>query len=157
MWESGNKIDKSKMMNKKRKINKKAWIRIAEAFVSVLIVVGAAMVVIKGGIQTNDISEKIYDIEVGISREIRLNDNLRSEILLTSGTVEWNDLPSQTKNKIIDKTPKWLECVAKICSPESQCLLSDESEKSIYAQSAIITSTVNAFNPRQLKLFCWEK
>jgi hypothetical protein len=131
-------------------MDKKGWIRIAEAFVSVLIVVGAAMVVVKGGVQTDDISEKIYDIEVAILREIRLNDSLRDEILLTSGIVEWD-------NKVIDKTPDWLECVAKICPPDSECLLIDESEKSVYAHSALITSTLDIFNPRQLKLFCWEK
>ncbi len=140
-------------------MNKKAWIRIAEAFVSILIVVGAAIVVVRGGIQTDDISERIYDIEMGILKEIRLNDSLRSEILLTSGVVEWDDpsFPSQTKNKISEKTPNWLECVAQICFPESECLLSGESEESIYAHSTLITSTNSYFNPRQLKLFCWQK
>jgi hypothetical protein len=51
----------------------------------------------------------------------------------------------------------WLECVAQICLPENPCLLERESEKSIYAQSVLITSTLDIFNPRQLKLFCWEK
>ena len=146
MWESG-----------ESKMDKKGWIRIAEAFVSILIVIGAAIIVVKGGIQTDDISEKIYDIEVAILREIRLNDSLRDEILLTGGVINWTDMPSKTKNKISDKIPDWLDCVAQICLPDNQCLLTGESEKSVYAHSTLITSTVNYFNPRQLKLFCWEK
>lgn len=146
MWESG-----------EFKMDKKGWIRIAEAFVSVLIVVGAAILVIKGGIQTDDMADKIYDIEADILREIRLNNSLRSEILLTSGVVNWTDMPSSTKNRIISKTPNWLDCVGQICFPESECLLINETEKSIYAHSTLITSTTSTYNPRQLKLFCWEK
>jgi hypothetical protein len=108
-------------------INNKGWIRIAEAFTAVLIVIGAAIIVVGGGIQIEGVSEKVYDIEIPILREIRLNDTLRSEILGTVGTIEWDGFPSKTKNKIIAKTPGWLECVARICLPESLCLLGEES------------------------------
>lgn len=147
-------VDKSKMISKK---NKKGWIRIAEAFIAVLIVIGAAIIVVGGGIQIEGISEKVYDIEISILREIQLNNTLRSEILITSGEIEWDEFPSKTKNKIQNKMVNWLECVAQICLPENPCLLEGESEKSIYAQSVLITSTLDIFNPRQLKLFCWEK
>jgi len=142
------------MISKK---NKKGWIRIAEAFIAVLLVIGAAIIVVGGGIQREDISEEVYDIEIAILREIQLNNTLRSEILGTSGTIEWDGFPSGTKNKIIAKTPGWLECEGKICPPESTCLLGEESEKNVYAQSVLITSTLYNFNPKQLKLFCWEK
>ena len=160
MWGFGKGgFDKSKMISKKnKKINKKGWIRIAEAFTAVLIVIGAAIIVVGGGmIQREGVSEKVYDIEIPILREIQLNNTLRSEILGTNGTIEWDGFPSGTKDKIIAKTPGWLECVAKICPPESLCLLEEESEKSIYVQSILITSTLDIFNPRQLKLFCWER
>ncbi len=145
------------MINKK---NNKGWIRIAEAFIAVLLVIGAAIIVVGGGIQIGGISEKVYDIEISILREIQLNNTLRSEILETSGTIEWDDFSLQapkTKNKIQNKMVNWLECVTQICLPESVCLLEGESEKSIYAQSILITSTLDTFNPRQLKLFCWER
>jgi hypothetical protein len=147
-------VDKSKMINKK---NNKGWIRIAEAFIAVLIVIGAAIIVVGGGIQIEGISEKVYDIEISILREIQLNNTLRSEILETNGTIEWDDFPPKTKNKIENRMVNWLECVAQICPPESPCLLEGESEKSIYVQSILITSTLDTFNPRQLKLFCWEE
>ncbi len=142
------------MISKK---NKKGWIRIAEAFIAVLLVIGAAIIVVGGGIQIEGISEEVYDIEIAILREIQLNNTLRSEILETNGTIEWDGFPSETKNKIIAKTPAWLECEGKICPPESMCLLEEESEKNVYVQSVLITSTLDIFNPRQLKLFCWEK
>jgi hypothetical protein len=139
------------------KINKKGWIRIVEAFISVLLIIGAAIILIRGGVQGEDVSEKIYDIEISVLRKIELNDSLRSEILGTGGIIWWADFPSQTKTEIISETPEWLECIAKICPPENTCLLEEESEKNIYAQSILITSNLSSFNPRQLKLFCWEK
>ena len=147
-------VDKSKM------INKKGWIRIAEAFIAVLLVIGIAIIVVGGGIQIEGTSEKVYDIEISILREIQLNNTLREEILLTDEIIKWDDFSAQvpkTKNKIQNKMVNWLECVAQICFPENPCLLEGESEKSIYAQSVLITSTLDIFNPRQLKLFCWEK
>ncbi len=139
------------MISKK---NNKGWLRIAEAFTAVLIVIGAAIIVVSGGIQREDISEEVYDVEISILREIQLNNTLREEILGIIGTIELNDFPIETKNKIIDKTPAWLECTAKICPPESTCLLEEESEKNIYAHSILIFSTLTNYNPRIVKLFC---
>jgi len=144
------------MINNK-KMNKKGWIRIAEAFISVLLVIGAAIIAISGGVQREDASKKIYDIEIPILREIQLNNSLRGEILGTNGIIIWENFPPETKSKITVETPEWLECTAKICPSESTCLLEGESEKNIYVQSVLITSTLGNFNPRQLKLFCWEK
>jgi len=135
-------------------MNKKGWIRIVEAFVSVLIVIGAAIIIAKGGIQVTDMSEEVYEIEMSILREISLNNTLRNEILGTVGTIEWDNLPSQTKNKIIDRTPSALECVAKICGSGSMCLLEEESEKNIYVHSISVFSTLTAYNPKIVKLFC---
>ena len=146
------------MINKNnKKMNKKGWIRIAEAFISVLLVIGAVIIAISGGMQREDASKKIYDIEIPVLREIQLNNSLRSEILGTNGIIIWENFPPETKSKITAEIPEWLECVAKICPSESPCLLEGESEKNIYVQSLLITSTLNTFNPRQLKLFCWEQ
>ncbi len=146
------------MMNKK---NKKGWIRIAEAFAAILLVMGAAIIVIGGGgVQKEAASKEVYDVEMSILKEIQLNNTLRSEILATSEVIEWDGFPlfpPKTKEKISAKTPELFECVAKICPPEDVCLLVGESEKNVYAQSILITSTLDIFNPRKLKLFCWEK
>ena len=157
MLEHGDKrfYKKEKSWTIRRNImNKKGWIKIAEAFASVLIIIGVAIVVVQGGVKGANISEEVYDIEMAISREISLNDSLRSEILITSGTIEWDDFPTQTKNKIIEKTPSGLECVAKICPPESVCLLGEESEANIYVHSIFVFSTLTNYNPRIVKLFC---
>lgn len=143
------------MISKK---NKKGWIRIAEAFAAILLVMGAAIIVISGGgVQEEATSKEVYDVEMSILKEIQLNNTLREQIIMTSGIIGWGGFPAETKSKIIAKTPKLFECVARICPPEEVCLRGEESEKNVYAQSILITSTLTKFNPRQLKLFCWEK
>ena len=89
-----------------------------------------------------------------------MNNTLRAEILATNGQVDWVSFPSQTPNtyaKIQSKIPSYLDCEAKICDAQGACALSGTQSKNIYAESVIITSTLNSFKPRMLKLFCWEK
>ena len=138
---------------------KKGWIRIIEAFVTILLITGILLIVLnKGYISKNDNSQKIYENEQGILREIQLNNSLRQEILnMGVLPVEWNNFPENIKNKIISETPSYLNCEAKICGANEICVLSEISNEDIYVQKTIITATLEKYNPRQLKLFCWRK
>jgi hypothetical protein len=139
--------------------NKKGWIKIVEAFVAILLVAGVALIVVEsGGLQREDISAGIQDIQLSIIREIQLNDTLRNEIVGTSGEVEWDGFDSNaplTKSKIESKTPSYLICEAKICGSGDSCFYTGEQEKDVFAQPVLISSSLDTFNPRVLKLFCW--
>ena len=142
--------------------NKRAWIRIVEAFVAILLIIGVLLIVLnKGYIGKKDISAEVYNVEISILREIQLNDALRNDILNANPPVEWGDFKSEDlgvlKNKIISRLPNYLDCEAKICEVEDICVISKDLEKDVYAQSVIITTTLETpeYNPRQLKLFCW--
>jgi len=138
--------------------NKKGWIRIVEAFISLLLITGVLLMVIdKGYILKKDISSQIYKVELSILREIQLNDSLRNDILNTNVPIGWNNanFPQEVKNKIIEKKPDYLECSAKICSMNSICEMDEFIEKDIYAQPVGISANLETYDPRQLKLFCW--
>ena len=138
--------------------NKKAWIKIVEAFTAVLLVTIVLLIIINSEyIKREDISTRIYNIQVSILREIQFNDTLRIEILdVASVPVEWDDFPQNLKNKIIERTPNYLECNARICSPEDLCDFTGTIDKDIYAESIIISATLESgYKPKQLKLFCW--
>jgi len=143
--------------------NKKAWIEIVEAFVAILLIAGVVLVILnKGYMEKRDISEEVYKVELSILREIQTNDSLRTEILDAQGPlpIEWlNDrFPSGVKNKIVTRTPSYLECVGKICNMTAMCSLGEKKEKDIYSQSVAITPTVGLGEIyRQLNLFCWTK
>src|SRR3989339_37656 len=61
---------------------KRGWIRIVEAFVSILLIAGAVLVLMNEGyIAKTDISQKVYDAELSILRDIELDETLRTEVL----------------------------------------------------------------------------
>ena len=141
------------------KMEKRGWIRIIEAFVMILLITGILLIVLnKGYILKNDNSQEIYENEQWILREIQLNNSLRQEILnIGVLPVEWDNFPENVKNKIISETKSYLNCEAKICDLNDVCVLSEISDKDIYVQKVIITTTLEKYSPRQLKLFCWKK
>ena len=140
--------------------NKSGWIRIVEAFTMIILITGIFLLILDRGNSTKDFSQEIYDKEQGILREIQLNNSLREGILSfdsNSLPIEWENFPQDLKEKIISKTPSYLNCQAKICNVDSLCVLSETSSESIYAQSVTITASIEKYSPRNLKLFCWVK
>lgn len=140
--------------------NKKGWIRVAEAFFAVLLVAGIVVVVAGGNnAQRGDLFERAQETQIEILREIQLDDSLRAEIIGTSGEVEWDDeeFPSEVKQKIQDEKPVWLEdCQAKICNPGETCNINEPQEDNVFSESVIISANLTEYNPRVLKLFCWD-
>jgi len=144
--------------------NKRGWIKIIEAFMAVLFLVGVVLVVI--GNENSDSDRGVFSTiqkkQILILREIQLSDSLRQDVLAVSPPVNWESpsFPSDVKNKIIERTPNSFECVSKICAVEDTCVLSSNEEgKNVYVESVIITvvEESSSYNPRQIKLFCWEE
>ncbi len=155
-------ISKNKMPTLFQKKNRGGWIQIVEAFVSVLLVAGVLLIVFnKVGFQKADISNKVYEAQVSILREVETNDSLR--LVITNAPepmpVEWNDtrFPVPLKDKITSRTPNYLNCIGKICNMTQICSLSQGVEKDIYSEAVTITSTLQNLTYRKLNLFCWAK
>ena len=156
--------------------NKRAWIRIVEAFVSILLIIGVLLIVINKGYIGKDISSEVYETEISILRSIQLDNTLRNNILISNKSgynaasgesplpIEWDDFDDNeervlkdVRDKIINQIPNYLECQAKICELDDSCTLNGEIETEIYAKPATIAANYAIFSPRQLKLFCWVK
>ncbi len=134
--------------------NKHGWIKIVEAFIAVLLIAGVLLFVInRGYIGKSDISDRVYQAQIAILREIELDENLRTQIL--SAELE-GDVPQDVLNKIEQRKPDYLTCVAKICKMDVLCESGEVPlDKDIYSQPVAITTDSASFDPRQLKLFCW--
>jgi hypothetical protein len=142
--------------------NRRGWIEIVEAFVAVMLVAGVLLVLLnRGSLQKTDVSNSIYDTEVSILREIQTNNTLRTVIVNIPEPmpVEWEDsrFPPDIKNKIILRTPDYLDCVGKICRMNETCSLEENKGKDIYSQSVVISSTLQEVSYKQLNIFCWTK
>lgn len=141
--------------------NKRGWIRIVEAFSMILLITGVMLIILnRGNVTESNSFQSIYDAERGILAEIQLNDLLRTSVLGLDLPTEWENMPDEIKGRITTKTPEGLECKAKVCAIGNECSLSSGEVpigKDVYSQSVIITTDLNNYNPRQLKLFCWGK
>jgi len=144
--------------------SKKGWIKIVEAFIALLLITGALLVVInKGYIGKSDISPQIYQVQVAILREIQLNSEYRTAILNPNiiPPIEWDEFEQKglgdVKAKLDSRIPDYLECIARICELNKICSLTNiqQIDQDIYAQGVAITAEGDTYNPRQLKLFCW--
>lgn len=133
------------------KINKKGWTTVMEVFVSILLLVSVLTLILSAQSFKEDRNGEVYKKQALALKIIQSNDNLRQDII--------NGQVSQEIVDILDKTiSDDLACEAKICISNSECNLDAPPEKrEIFAKGILITSTKSAYNPKELKLFCWEK
>ncbi len=145
----------------KRK-NKKAWVKILEVFISIILLAGALFLVLNRNVFTGEVTQEINDKIENIIRAVQVDDSLRKEILQASLPVEWEDFESSglsnTRNEIISKTSPNLICEAKVCYLEDNCINSNApNDRNIYTKIGYISADLNTYSPRQLKVFCWKK
>ena len=143
-------------------MNNGGWIRIVEAFIAILLVTGVLLIVLGENFGGNkDYSSEIHDTQLAVLRDIQVNEDLREDILSVTTPIESRsgNFPLEILAKIDSHIPSYLECIAKICELDLECSLDDSEDKSIYVQSIVITviKTSDAYDPKQLKLFCWMK
>jgi hypothetical protein len=135
---------------------KRGWIRIVEAFISIMLIAGALLIVINQGyIGREDISETVYQAERAILKEIQLDDSLRDQILEVNLSDDPVEIPSEVINRINNRKPAYLFCEAKICRLDEICYQSSSVSTDVYSQAVAITANLEKYDPRQLKVFCW--
>jgi len=143
-------------------MKKKGWIKLAEAFISILIIGSLLTFMIseRRDLQ-EDFSHRIELHETSLLNLVQTNDTIRSEILeLNEIPKESNesDFPTVLNSTLSQINTNLINCEYKICSPEEDCLLTNmPDKKEIYINSRIISANQEIYNPRSLTLFCWEK
>lgn len=143
--------------------NKKGWIRIIEAFIALLLIIGVVLIAVDQGYFTGEeISARVYRAQNALLREIQLDESLRNEVLSPSvqAPVSWDDFDSSglpnVREKIEAGIPEYLQCEAKLCELDKICELDDQIiNENVYAQAVSIAANLTDYNPKQVKLFCW--
>jgi len=142
-------------------MKKKGWIKLAEAFIAILIVGGLLVVMISERIELRkDLSNVIEINQNSLLDKVQINNSLRAEVLeLNETPKESNEayFPPLLKLTLNQINTNFTFCKYKICSADKDCLLNDmPNEKEIYIKTRIISSNQEIYNPRSLNLFCWE-
>jgi len=131
--------------------NKKAWLRIFEAFIAVLLILGVLLVIVSKQDAKVNSSEEIINLQRNIIQTITGDEDLRDEII--AGKSE----------KVYDKVglmiPLGIGFNVSICEPNYICPLSADasiiSDKEIYSSETLVLSNLTSFNDKKLKLFFW--
>lgn len=125
----------------------KGWIRIAEAFIAILLITTVMITMYSKQIAKKDKSE-IVKMEDAILNEIANNEKLRQEIL-----------SNQTQNVtefISTILPNFLNFDVIVCGIYDICNL-DRYIPNVYVRERVISSTLYEYSPKKIKLFMWEK
>tara|TARA_Y100000310_G_C20616144_1_gene780732 strand:+ start:997 stop:1407 length:411 start_codon:yes stop_codon:yes gene_type:complete len=135
-------------------MNKRGVIKVIEASVAILIVVGVLFVNYNDDVigKSTDYSEEARDI----LEELANNVTLRNDILSTSSSPA--NASIEIMNFIDERISIQLNREAKICDSGSTCGKSSYLGD-VYSAERIISTNVNSssFSPKKIRLFLWRK
>jgi len=133
----------------KRKKGKRGIIRVLEAIISIVILLGFIIVVLSNNVQSPDTSENVYRIQHQVLREVANNYTIRIDVL--------NGITASAINYIGDRiSPFPLNFSTTLCKPEESCRCSAcPTDREIYADEIIISTNLTDYSPKKLVLFFW--
>lgn len=133
-----------------RKKDIKAWLRIVEAFIAILIVIGVVLVVLSKQSPGANISERVYEKQRNILNIISKNESLRGFVLAGNN--------AQVNNVIDNMVPASWNYTTEICELDSICNSAlTPNDKEVYTTEVVITSTLTQYSPKKLRFFVWMK
>ena len=137
--------------------NKKGWIKIVEAFLAILLLMGILLVIVSSDGNLQFEKEKIINQkQIDFLNNIQVNNSFREDILgLNELPVNSNDtgFPEDLKNYFLEE---FENCFMNICLPEEECILDFENEGEIYSEEILINSYENIYLPKKVKIICYE-
>ncbi len=140
-----------------KKINKKGWIKIVEAFMAIVLLLGFLLIMIaqvnKSSVDTS-LTEKN---NVKILNGIETNQTLRNSVLSSSVPAYSNEtFPTDLETYLGNNTLSGQYCFLYICGAESECNFKENVNTDVYSSEILITSNLTLYSPRKLKVFCYD-
>ncbi len=132
--------------------NKRAWLRIVEATIAILIIIGA--VVFLSLSNKPSIRTDFSDLPHSILNEMAKNKSLKEKIIGDTPGVQGN-VSAFVASRL---NTKQINFSVQICSPNSECSLSslpNNLEGDLYSSERIVASNLTLYNPKKLRLFIW--
>ncbi len=145
------------------KNNKKAWIRIVEATVGVLLLASVLFVMVARAPKSSE--NNIYETQRFALEQISKNETLRGMIMTydvsTPGDADELAIKAAIDGVAGKLLPAYLGFDTRICGVSDACGIltypAGADRKDIYSDEILITSTLDTYNPKKLRLFAWEK
>jgi len=131
---------------------KRGWLRILEAFIAIILIIGALIVIYSKTIEKPKKAEEIYKLQGAILDEIADNPELREAVL--------NENITRIIDFIGDRTYPSFNFTIRICEVNDICSLQyyiGEEGNDVYSTERVISSTLEKYEPKKLKIFMWRE
>lgn len=129
--------------------NKRGWLRILEAFVAIMLIAGALVIIYSRNAENPSRADEIYKLQKTILNEIASDPTLRENVI--------NENEESIKiinNFVKDRVSFPLNFTVRICGLEDICSLGFYKEE-LYSQEKVISSTLEYYTPKKVRLFMW--
>ncbi|MDP2924831.1 MAG: hypothetical protein Q8N99_00505 [Nanoarchaeota archaeon] len=128
-------------------MNNKAWLRIVEAMIAILIIMGGVLVVLNNKSINKETPESLYDKQSEILDLISKNESLRNYVIIGD---------KANIDKFITRviSLNW-NFTTKICNLEEICNAETPNDKDVFVSEILITSSTTDYSPKKLRFFVW--
>ncbi len=140
------------------KKNKRGWVKILEAFISIVLLIGLLFIIINSKSLNLEEDKNIVEKESEILEAIQIESQYRNQIFsITDLPINSTNssFPSNITDYLSSTSPAGYNCVLKICFPNNNCEVEDNLKKSIYVRDTIVFSNKEIYSPRILKIYCY--
>lgn len=131
-------------------MNSKAWVRIIEAFIAVLIITGGFLVILSRESKIDNYSsDKIYEKQRNILDIVVNNESLRDKIIIGENQEANNAIALMVSNN-------W-NFTTNICNVNEICNSGTPNDREVYVSEIIVSSNLTQYSPKKLRFFVWMK
>lgn len=139
--------------------NKKGWIKIAEAFLAILLLTTILLIIITGQDVKEEKGKIMSQTQGDFLKSIQIDETCRRDIVDLGGNFPMNSseqgFPSCLRLKLQEEFGE--DCIMVICRGNMpSCEIGDEQKKETYVKSILINSYKNEYRPKLVKLVCYE-
>lgn len=129
---------------------KKGWVRIVEATIASLIIIGFILVMISSRqAKTAEINDEIYEKQRSILEVISKNESLRNAVIINDETA--------INDAIAKRIPSSWAFDTRICKLDEVCGGEVPYDKEVYVTETLISVSLTKYDPKKLKFFVWMK
>ncbi len=135
--------------------NKKGWIRITEAVVAILIMASVLIVLYTNETPNVSYSDYVFNLQTRILMDVADRSELRNATLYSTETYTHPKLKEYFDSSI----PTNFNYTVIVCNLSAVVCNADLSsvEKEIFVEDRIISSNLEVYDPKMLRLYIWEK
>ena len=133
------------------KMNKKAWIRIVEAILAIMIIM-AGVLYINSKQPNKDISGDVYEKQRQILEIIANNESMRTKVI--------GGETNSVKEYIMKNIPSTWNFTVNICEVDQICNQNTPNDRDIYISETIISSSLIDYpdkTSKKIMFFVWSK